>query len=61
MATLSAIRHNPQIKDFYARLVKAGKPKMVAMVSCMRKILVTLNAMLKTKTRWQAQVTPATA
>lgn len=61
MATMSAIRHNPQIKDFYQRLVKAGKPKMVAMVACMRKILVTLNAMLKAKTRWQAQITPATA
>lgn len=61
MATMSAIRHNPQIKDFYQRLVKAGKPKMVAMVACMRKILITLNAMLKAKTRWQAQTTPATA
>lgn len=61
MATMSAIRYNPQIKDFYTRLVKAGKPKMVAIVACMRKMLVTLNAMLKTKTRWQAQTTPATA
>jgi len=61
MATLCAIRHNPVIKAYYQRLVKSGKPKMVAVVASMRKILVTLNAMLKTKTRWQAQITPATA
>ena len=61
MATLCAIRHNPVIRAYYQRLVRSGKPKMVAVVASMRKILVTLNAMLKTKTRWQAQTTPATA
>jgi len=61
MATLSAIRHNTVIKTYYQRLTKAGKPKMVAVVACMRKILVTLNAMIKTRTRWQAQLTPTTA
>lgn len=53
MAALSAVRYNPVIKDFYTRLVAAGKPKMVALVACMRKLLVILNAMLKTRTRWQ--------
>ena len=52
MATLTAIRCNPVIRAQYARLVAAGKPKMVALVACMRKLLVILNAMLKTKTRW---------
>lgn len=61
MATLSAISHNPVIKAYYQRLVKSGKPRMVAVVASMRKILVILNAMLKTKTRWQAQIEPATA
>lgn len=61
MATLCAIRHNPVIKSYYQRLIKSGKPKMVAIVASMRKILVTLNAMLKTRTRWQAQIEPATA
>jgi len=61
MATLSAISHNPVIKAYYQRLVKSGKPRMVAVIACMRKILITLNAMLKTKTRWQAQTEPATA
>jgi transposase len=61
MATLAAIRCNPVIRAYYARLVAQGKPKMVAIVASMRKILVTLNAMIKTKTRWQAQTTPTTA
>jgi transposase len=49
MAALSAIKHNPVIKPFYERLTKAGKPFKVAMVACMRKILVILNSMMKTK------------
>ena len=61
MATMAAIRHNPVIKEFYTRLRKAGKVKMVALVACMRKIIVTLNAMMKTRTRWQAPNEPATA
>lgn len=61
MATITATRWNPVIKDYYKHLLKSGKPKMVAIVACMRKLLVILNAMVKTKTRWQAQTTPATA
>ena len=61
MATLCAIRHNPLIRAYYQRLVKSGKPKMVAVVASMRKILITLNAMLKTRTRWKAPMEPATA
>lgn len=61
MPTLSAIRHNPVIRAYYQRLIKSGKPRMVAVVACMRKILVTLNAMIKTRTRWQAPAVPATA
>lgn len=52
MATLSAIRFNPPIKQFYDRLVKTGKLHKVAMVACMRKLLTVLNAMLKTMTPW---------
>jgi transposase len=44
MATLSAIRWEPAIRDFYKRLRKAGKPGKVALVACMRKIVVILNA-----------------
>lgn len=61
MATLVATRYNPAVKDWYQRLLAAGKPKKLALVACMRKLLVVLNAMVKTKTRWQAQITPTTA
>jgi transposase len=54
MAIISAIAWNPPIKRCYARLTAAGKPRKVAMVACMRKLLVTLNAMLRTQTAWQA-------
>ncbi len=52
MGTLSATRCNPVIRDFYQRLLAAGKPKKVALVACMRKLLVTLNSMLKHRTSW---------
>ena len=61
MATLVATRHNPVVKVWYQRLLASGKPKKLALVACMRKLLVVLNAMVKTKTRWQAQITPTTA
>lgn len=54
MATLSAMRYNPQITVFYKRLVAAGKPKKVAMVACMRKLLTVLNAMLRDNTTWNS-------
>lgn len=52
MATLVATRYNPVIQAFYLRLCAAGKAKKVALVACMRKLLVILNAMLKHRTRW---------
>lgn len=61
MATLVATRYNPIVKGWYQRLLAAGKPKRVAIVACMRKLLVVLNAMMRTKTRWQTQVMPTTA
>lgn len=54
MAALVAIRHNPVIKVFHSRLIAAGKPKKVAIVACMRKLLTILNAMLRDKTAWSA-------
>jgi transposase len=53
MAALTASRCNPVIRAFYQRLRNAGKPAKVALVACMRKILVLLNAMLKNNTCWQ--------
>lgn len=52
MGTLVATKHNPVIRDFYARLVAAGKPKKVALTACMRKLLTILNAMVRSNTRW---------
>lgn len=47
MAALVASRHNPVIRDFYQRLLGAGKPKKVALVACMRKLLTILNAVAR--------------
>jgi transposase len=52
MATLSAIRHNPVIKEFYQRLLDKGKLKKVALTACMRKLLVILNTMVKSGQDW---------
>jgi transposase len=58
MASLVACRHNPVIRAFYQRLLAAGKPKKVALVACMHKLLITLNAMLKTGTPWRVSALP---
>lgn len=47
MAALTAARYNHILKEFYLRLVKAGKKKKVAQVAVMRKLIVLLNRMLK--------------
>ena len=54
MAALSAIQHNPTIKVFHSLLIAAGKPKKVAIVACMRKLLTILNAMLRDQAMWDA-------
>jgi len=53
MATLAATRFNPVIREFYQRLLKAGKKKKVAIVACMRKLLTILNAILRDRTHWE--------
>lgn len=52
MAALVATRFNPTIRTFYQRLLLAGKPKKVALVACMRKLLTILNAMIKHHRPW---------
>jgi transposase len=52
MATLVATRHNPLIKAFYQRLVAAGKPKKVALIAAMRKLLTILNSMMRERRPW---------
>jgi len=59
MATLAAVRFNPALKTFYLRLRSAGKPAKVALTAAMRKLLITLNAILKHRTPWSPQCLPA--
>jgi transposase len=53
MATLVAARHNPMIKVYYQHLLKMGKRKKVALVACMRKLLIMLNAMVRDNQPWR--------
>ncbi|MGD8115378.1 IS110 family transposase [Vibrio sp. TRT 29B02] len=52
MAMMSAIQCNPVFKTTYERLLAAGKPKKVAIVACMRKMVVILNSMLRDGVMW---------
>jgi transposase len=54
MPTLVAIKHNPKIKAFYRHLLRQGKPKMVALIASMRKLLVILNLIVKNNQTWLA-------
>ena len=56
MSALAAVRSNPVIAAFHARLIAAGKLPKVALVACMRKLLTILNAMLRSKTRWTQEI-----
>ena len=61
MGALVASRHNPAIRDFYQRLLAAGKPKKVAPVASMRKLLVILNARLNHGSPWRDMTQPVVA
>lgn len=61
MATLVAVRHNAVLRLHYAHLLGRGKAKKVALVACMRKLLVWLNAMLRDGAPWQAEIHLATS
>ena len=58
MAATTAIRSNPVIRAFYERLKSRGKPHKVAMVACMRKMLIILNAMVRQSTPWTPEINP---
>src|SRR5829696_5110340 len=55
MAALSACRYNPALKTFHNRLAAAGKKPKVILVAVMRKMITTLNAMLRDGASWQPQ------
>jgi transposase len=54
MATLVATQRNAVIRTFYLRLIAAGKPKKLALVACMRKLLTILNVMVRTAQSWSS-------
>ncbi|BCV42010.1 IS110 family transposase [Shewanella algae] len=58
MAMMSAMQCNPVFKDTYARLLEAGKPKKVAIIACVRKMVVILNSMLRDGIMWDQNITP---
>ncbi len=61
MGALVTSRYNPVIRDFHQKLLAAGKPKKLALVACMRKLLVILNAMLKHRASWGDMSSPSAA
>ncbi len=54
MAMMSAMQANPVFKSTYQRLLAAGKPKKVAIIACIRKMIVILNSMLRDGALWEA-------
>jgi len=56
MAAFASTRHNPVIAAFYQRLRAQGKPYKVAITACMRKLLLILNTLVKTKQHWSPQI-----
>lgn len=58
MATISAVRWNPVMHAFYHQLLARHKPKKVALIACMRKLLTILNAMLRDGTTWNTASAP---
>ena len=58
MEALVAARRNPVVREFYQRLLAAGKPKKLTLTACTRKLLTMLNSMVKTGKHWDPS-TPA--
>jgi transposase len=54
MAAVSASQFNPVIRTFYLSLIRRGKLRKVALVACMRKLLVILNAMIRDHLPWMS-------
>lgn len=51
----AATRYNPVLKIFYSRLIAKGKQPKVALVACMRKMIVILNIMVARREKWDPQ------
>ena len=57
LGAMAAVRFNPVIKQFYARLIAAGKNRKLALIACVRKMVVMLNAMLRDGRKWNPSTT----
>jgi transposase len=56
MAMMSAMQCNPVFKATYERLVAAGKPKKIAIIACVRKMVVILNSMVRDGVMWDPKM-----
>ena len=56
MAMMSAMQCNPVFKATYERLVAAGKPKKIAIIACVRKMVVILNSMVRDGVKWDPKM-----
>lgn len=56
MAMMSAIQCNPKFKEIYQRMVAAGKPKKVAIIACIRKLVVIINSMVRNGVMWDSKM-----
>ena len=56
MAMMSAIQCNPKFKRIYQRMVAAGKDKKVAIIACVRKLIVILNSMVRDGVMWDPKM-----
>jgi len=61
MCAVAALRCNPTLKAFYDHLKRQGKPSKVALTACIRKLLVTLNAIVRDRKPWQSRPANASA
>lgn len=59
MPTLAAIRHNPDIRAFHQRLVAAGRPRKLAVIACLHKLVAIMNALVSEGRLWQERPHPA--
>lgn len=59
MATVASLRFNPVLRTRFDQLVERGKPKKVALVACMRKLLMILHAMVRSQAKWRGEAAAA--
>ncbi|MDX1926972.1 MAG: hypothetical protein SFV81_10655 [Pirellulaceae bacterium] len=55
MASLVGTQKNPVIRQFYLKLLQKGKPKKLALIACMRKLLLMIHNMVRSQQKWDPQ------